>query len=308
LIFRNPRLVLGFYRSEEHAEEALRQARKNRVQRSAAVHRTADGQLKIAYAGLGPLHRAVFSASIALLSALLAQAFTLELWVLTLSAFAGFLLAWFGTTWFGLGIPRQILVHYGRFLFPGESLVAAQQAEERTAAIIALWRQTAPVSVFTIRPRIRCTSSFLPARPPREPVTLANLAGFAAEFAASHTVDSSLRSKPLFPLVNSCELTLECARADLAEAARLDYGITHAAEWLLDNAYLLRSHIADIRHDLPANHYRILPLLRDHTGPSRFRVYHLAAELIHLTRPSPHRRNHPYLSRRLPDQNPSQHR
>ncbi len=275
--------MLGFYRSEEHAEEALLQARKNRVQRSAAVHRTASGQLKISYAGLGPLHRAAFSAAMALLSALLAAAFHPELWVLALCALAGFLLAWFGTAWFGLGIPRQILTHYGRFLFPGESLVAAQQTEERTPAVIALWRQTAPVSVFTIRPRIRCTSTPIPLRPPRESVTLDNLAQFAAEFAASHTVDPTLRAKPLFPLVHACELTLECARADLAEAARLDYGITHAAEWLLDNAYLLRSHIADIRHDLPANHHRILPLLQGQTGPSRFRVYHLAAELIYLT-------------------------
>ncbi len=275
--------MLGFYRSEEHAEEALRQARKNRVQRSAAVHRTVDGQLKFDYAGLSPLHRAICCALIALLCALLLQAFTLPLWVLTLSLFAGFGLAWLGTSWFRPGIPRQILVRYGRFLFPGESLVAAQQSGERTAAVIALWRQTTPVSVFTIRPLKRFASSPLPARPPREPVTLANLADLAAEFAAAHSTDSSLRAEPLFPLVRACEVTLEGVRADLAEAARLDYGITHAAEWLLDNAYLLRSHVADIRHDLPANHHRILPLLAQQTGPCRFRVYHLAVELIQLT-------------------------
>jgi cyclic beta-1,2-glucan synthetase len=275
--------VLGFYRSEEHAEEALRQARKNHVQRSAAVHRTASGQLKIAYAGLGPLQRAFFGLAVASLATLLAQVFAPPLWLLALSAAAGFLLAWFGTTWSGLGIPRKVLVHYGRFLFPGESLVAAQQTEERTPAVIALWRQTAPVAVFTIRPRLRCTSPPVVVRPPREPVTLATLSGLAAGFAATHTVDPSLRARPLFPLVEACESTLECARADLAEAARLDYGITHAAEWLLDNAYLLRSHIADIRHDLPANHHRILPLLQDQSGPARFRVYQLATELIQLT-------------------------
>jgi cyclic beta-1,2-glucan synthetase len=279
--------VLGFYRSEEHADEALRQARKNRVQRSAAVHRTASGQLKITYAGLGPLHRAAFAVFIALVSAVLTQPFVTDLWILALAALAGFSLAWFGTTWSGLGIPRQVLVHYGRFLFPGESLVAAQQTEARTPAVIALWRQTAPVAVFTIRPRIRCTSSPAPARPPQEPVNLANLAGFAAEFAASHSLDPNLRAKPLFPVVRACELTLESCRADLAEAARLDYGITHAAEWLLDNAYLLRSHIADIRQNLPANHHRILPLLRDQSGPERYRIYQLATELIHLTNHRP---------------------
>jgi len=283
LPFTNSRLVLGFYRSEEHAEEALRQARKNRAQRSAVVHRTAGGQLKIAHAGLGPLPRAAFGASIALLCALLTWAFAPDLSIVALSALSGFLLAWFGSAWSGSGIPRHILVHYGRFLFPGESLVAAQQTEARTPAVIAFWRQTAPVAVFTIRPRIRFTSSPAAARTPREPATLANLDGLAAGFAATHSAGSTLRATPLFPLVRACEQSLESCRADLAEAARLDYGITHAAEWLLDNAYLLRSHIADIRHNLPANHHRILPLLHDHDGPSRYRIYQLATELIHLT-------------------------
>ena len=69
----------------------------------------------------------------------------------------------------------------------------------------------------------------------------------------------------------------------LAEAARLDYGITHAAEWLLDNAYLIRSHIAEIRHNLPDNHNKILPVLADTNSPVRLRVYHLAADLIYRT-------------------------
>ena len=65
----------------------------------------------------------------------------------------------------------------------------------------------------------------------------------------------------------SAKLAIERARADLAEAARLEYGITHAAEWLLDNAYLIRSHIADIRHNLPDNHNKILPVLVDTSCP-----------------------------------------
>src|SRR2546422_919890 len=73
---------------------------------------------------------------------------------------------------------------------------------------------------------------------------------------------------------------IERARTDLAEATRLDYGITHAADWLLDNAYLIRSHIADIRHNLPDNHNKILPVLVDTNHPVRLRIYHLADELI----------------------------
>jgi hypothetical protein len=109
---------------------------------------------------------------------------------------------------------------------------------------------------------------------------MASLPDCAAELATSHELESSTRSRPLLPILRECEVVIERARSDLAEAARLDYGITHAAEWLLDNAYLIRSNIADIRHNLPDNHNKILPVLTDRSSPVRLRVYHLAAELI----------------------------
>ncbi|MBI1895791.1 MAG: hypothetical protein HYS04_04520 [Acidobacteria bacterium] len=117
----------------------------------------------------------------------------------------------------------------------------------------------------------------------REPVSTASLPARAAELAASHELRLRTTSRSLLPSLRTCEAALERARADLAEAARLDYGITHAAEWLLDNAYLIRSHIADIRHNLPDNHNKILPVLVDTRGPVELRVYELAAELIDLT-------------------------
>src|SRR5262249_37802420 len=92
--------------------------------------------------------------------------------------------------------------------------------------------------------------------------------------------DSSTRSRPLLPILRECETAIERARADLDEAARLDYGITHAAEWLLDNAYLIRSHISEIRHNLPDNHNKILPVIADTSSQVRLRIYDIAADLI----------------------------
>jgi hypothetical protein len=64
---------------------------------------------------------------------------------------------------------------------------------------------------------------------------MAALPDCGAELAASHQLDASTRSQPLLPILRECETAIERARGDLDEAARLDYGITHAAEWLLDN-------------------------------------------------------------------------
>jgi cyclic beta-1,2-glucan synthetase len=55
------------------------------------------------------------------------------------------------------------------------------------------------------------------------------------------------------------ELTLEASRSVLAEAVRLEHVLTAAAEWLLDNGYLIRTQIAEIRRHLPRKYHQILP-------------------------------------------------
>jgi len=88
----------------------------------------------------------------------------------------------------------------------------------------------------------------------------AGLRGGVGDFTRTRAVDPVAAAAADFARVRGSHRT----RAERsAEAARLEYGITHAAEWLLDNAYLIRSNIADIRHDLPENHNKILPVLTD---------------------------------------------
>ena len=195
----------------------------------------------------------------------------------------GFLIAWFGTLWLGLGIRNRVLRGYRGIVLPGESLVVVEATEDEAADVIAVLRHIAHPSVFAIRPGPGFTASTETAGQRREPATMASLPDCAAGLATSHELESSTRSRPLLPILRECEVVIERARRDLAEAARLEYGITHAAEWLLDNAYLIRSNIADIRHDLPDNHNKILPVLTDRSCPVRLRVYHLAAELSDRT-------------------------
>src|SRR5689334_2296691 len=204
-------------------------------------------------------------------------------WEIAFLAFCTVLASWFGTLWLGWGIKRSILVRYGRLLFPDESLMAVQVQDARTSDLIALWRQISHVALFVIRPGIGLASSAEADGPAHEPVVPADVAGCARKLAASHELSPSTKSRSLLPAVRDCEAAMERAREDLAEATRLDYGISPAAEWVLDNTYLIRAHIADIRHNLPDNHFRILPVLADAVGTIRLRVYRLAVELIDLT-------------------------
>ena len=98
---------------------------------------------------------------------------------------------------------------------------------------------------------------------------------------------------------------LEEVRESLDESARLLQPVTPAAEWLLDNSYIIQSHIADIHRNLPRHYHEVLPVLTAKTEvpPSAreslsqaglqiglrdvdsgtLRIYHLALELIRAT-------------------------
>src|SRR6266567_3850195 len=74
------------------------------------------------------------------------------------------------------------------------------------------------------------------------------------------------------------QLILDAARDDLLEAARLDHALTGAAEWILDNGYLIRTQVAEVRRHLPRNYSKVLPA--HETGRGHPRVFDLAQELV----------------------------
>src|SRR5688572_31455094 len=116
---RTSRLVIGFYRKAEHAEEAHEEARKNHFRRSWVVQRAEDGSLKSVQGRLEPANRALLGIGVSVLLALLAGRFGANLPGQAVAAIGGFLLIWFGLPWFGLS--GKALRYYGRFVLPGRS-------------------------------------------------------------------------------------------------------------------------------------------------------------------------------------------
>ncbi|MCX6604109.1 MAG: hypothetical protein NTV52_11000, partial [Acidobacteria bacterium] len=236
--------------------------------------------MRFSHMGTGPRERGALGAALALLFLVLGLALGAAEWVMGLATVVGFLVGWFGTLPLGLGLRRGVLWGFRGFVLPGESLVVVETKEGRAAEVMAVLRRTGHPSVFAMRPGLRFTTPTTGLGQRREPTNVASLGECGSELATGHEVEESTRSRSLLPLLRECEEVIEESRADLAEAARLEYGVSPAAEWLLDNAYLIRSNIADIRHGLPDNHNKILPVLKDDRCAVRLRVYHLAAELI----------------------------
>jgi cyclic beta-1,2-glucan synthetase len=74
--------------------------------------------------------------------------------------------------------------------------------------------------------------------------------------------------------------SLDAAFHTLVAGIRKGHAVTPAAEWFVDNFYLVDEHIRAVRRDLPAGFYKQLPKLSN--GPLRGypRVYGLAWAIV----------------------------
>src|ERR1700678_680434 len=84
----------------------------------------------------------------------------------------------------------------------------------------------------------------------------------AESLAAAQTITSErVQGRPLLPRVlENGRVLLEYYRAT-ANAIRKEEAITPAAEWLVDNFYIVEEQLREIRDDLPPGFYRKLPKL-----------------------------------------------
>src|SRR6185369_17915105 len=98
--------------------------------------------------------------------------------------------------------------------------------------------------------------------------------------AATHRLSSSRPSERLLARLAENERRLVEYRALLTEAVTEDRRITPAAEWLLDNFYLIEDQIRTARRHLPRGYSRDLPRLANGVSGGHPRVYDIALELI----------------------------
>ncbi|MHB8475132.1 MAG: GH36-type glycosyl hydrolase domain-containing protein [Steroidobacteraceae bacterium] len=97
----------------------------------------------------------------------------------------------------------------------------------------------------------------------------------AQEVSATQTAGVSLRGR-----LRTNALTLDAAFRTLIAGIRRGRAVTPAAEWLVDNYYIVDEHIRAVRRDLPSGFYKQLPKLSH--GPLRGypRVYGLAWAIV----------------------------
>lgn len=88
------------------------------------------------------------------------------------------------------------------------------------------------------------------------------------------------RGKQLGPRLQENSERLKYAQREFTAVLQNESALPPAAEWLLDNFYLVETQLNQIRHDLSRNYYRELPKLAQGPFAGYPRVFQLAWELI----------------------------
>jgi cyclic beta-1,2-glucan synthetase len=109
------------------------------------------------------------------------------------------------------------------------------------------------------------------------------LAEHARAIARQHRLLPTKRtygSGPLLARLDETREVIEDVHRALAEGAERGTDISPAGEWLLDNHYVIREHLREVRTNLPSGYYQELPKLASGALAGYPRVYELAIELI----------------------------
>jgi hypothetical protein len=292
--------VLAFYQTPETAQQALRLVGRAGFRRAAAILHLQPGRIAVQDNDVSPPIGALFGGAAALGALIGYVAFSRSLriaggevgvvwWTVALlltavGAGLGYLLA----RLVDFGVDELALARFKRLVMPQEILVVVQTPPARGPEVLALLRrgEGAEPATFVLRPppRVGPEAAGPEDVSRRERSTDEQLGREAARLAATQTLaPGRSRGHPLWARLRASERTIRAITAGLSDAVRLEQSISLAAEWLLDNAYIVRRHVGDVRRNLSRSFYDVLPILEGGDFAGQPRIYELSYDLASRT-------------------------
>src|SRR5881398_3700331 len=286
-------LVVGIFQSPKTGRAVLKNLHRTQFRRAAAIHASARGRPRVEENGISAIGGSVAAAAfgLALGTFIFWQRGMLADYRLGGSAlfFVGFALAGALSGWILVRLLQEhvaaaSLARCASTILPGETVVLAEVRATETSRLLAIMRDVeaeAPVTfAFHSPPHFRFKSS---ARPlghelPSGQRLAENAARLAHEIPVSR--EAKARGPSFLRRLREIERALEWANASLTMSAEVHHAFTLSAEWLLDNAYLIREQVTDLRESLPQKQYGKLPLIASGPEAGLPRVYHVASEIV----------------------------
>lgn len=181
------------------------------------------------------------------------------------------------------GVHAATVREYALLLVPGESCLVLKASLELLQRPMILLRESCdpPPALFVIHParehRAKNRGTPLKLTPPQ-----------IFEHAQRHAREQRVDWKPyqtplLLKRIKQIRHWIRRICSDLAAASRLEQKTTPAADWILDNEYILEGNARDVLLNLPRGFYQRLPALTSQPYQGLPCTYGLAKDLVSHT-------------------------
>ncbi|HSQ76750.1 MAG TPA: hypothetical protein VLT13_14400, partial [Bacteroidota bacterium] len=179
---------------------------------------------------------------------------------------------------------RQLLEDHARLLVAGESVLILQTPIETVRGALAVLQESGEIqpAVFILYPERESPTGEDWSL--GKPTTPGQLQEHAQRLSTSHRSAVGLpHNTKLLKQVERNSRRIHEACVDLTVANHLEQSVSPAAEWLLDNEYIVEGNARKILLNLPRRYYRQLPALTSDPDRELPRIYGLARELVSHT-------------------------
>lgn len=281
--------LVAFFPSQESAREILQELRQRGFRRTALIHRTRDSVT--VYDDVSPAQRillGILAGTFFAVTSVIIGHFSFFLSLLTAVIFLyigigiGALVAPLVVRNLRLTVHRSILVRHARKLVTDETAIIVRATPVTIGKAIKILRQTSKdqPSIFVFRQK-RGKPKPVRDRSPWELLTATRIQEHARQLARGHVSSkSTVRKAALLRHLDERELVIDEVYQTLSESSHLEQSITISAEWILDNTFIIRGHIDEVRKNLPVKFYQELPVLGEGPHKGEPQAYDLAMELV----------------------------
>jgi cellobiose phosphorylase len=286
-------LLVGIFQSPDTGRAVLKNLYRARFRRVTAIHASAGGRPRVEEYGISAIGGAAAGSAFGLgIGALMFwqsgifAGYRPELTSLFLAALAlaGALSGWTLVRLLQQHVDEKKQSRFAGTILPDETVVMAEVEASETARVLVILRDVeaeAPVTFgFYPPPPFAVESATRPLweERPSSPRLLENAARLAGSILVSR--DAQPRGQSFLRRLREVQGALEWANAGLTMSGEMHHTFALSAEWLLDNAYLIREQVTDLRRSLPQKYYGGLPLIANGPDAGLPRVYRVASEMV----------------------------
>lgn len=282
-------ILVGYFINYNEARAAIRDLKGKGFYRSALMHKTQDGDVRTV--DFFPWRRALWTILATILfgglAGITSLLFHVPCGILSILTIGGGLtgtlvgLAWLRRAKYG--IEPRLMHDHTRWLMLGETVLILQAPIESLQLPLAVLRESSdiPPAIFVMHQNRERRKE---VRAAKEMLSPAQVAEHAIRIAEEHQVDPKpTRNTQLLKSLELARLRVRQVCSDLSAATRLEQSATPAAEWILDNEYLIEESVRDVLLNLPKSFYQKLPMLSVVSYQGLPRIYGMAKELVSHT-------------------------